>query len=155
MPKETTKPFRAAAWVEPFSFSDNERQELQARLSLSLECISRIEMGIEEARTIAAILSQEPSVLEVGKALDKGADATVGLLNWLNQVDSKTKSVIRLSNLRQAGQFPSKYKSALQELFNSIDLAKRSLPEKKKGRGRPSFRCDWRPLLRTRSSRTE
>ena len=131
MPKE---PYRAAAWVEPFSFSDNERQELQARHGLSLECISSIEMGIEEERAFADILSEEPSALEVGKALNAGADAAVKLLQWLSQVDSKTKSVIRNSNLRRAGKFPSKYASTIQELFDSIELAKANRPETKMGR---------------------
>ncbi len=134
MAKATKTPYRAAGWAEPFSFSDNERQDLKDWRGLSEECISRIEMGIEEERVFADILSREPSVLEVEKALDDGAKAAAKLLQWLTQVDSKTTSVIRNSNLRGAGKFPSDYKTHIQDLIFSIRLAKANLPEIKKGR---------------------
>jgi hypothetical protein len=139
MPKATNKPYRTSGWIAPFSFSDNNRRVLRARVGLSVECISKIEMGIEDERGIAEIVSDEPSTAQVEATLYDGADAAANLLRWLIQVDDKTQSVIELSNWRRTGKLLSDYKPVIKELSNSIELAKRNLPEKKRGRPPATF----------------
>ena len=133
MPK-ATKRYSASAWVRPFSFSENNRGELQSRAGLSVECISRIEMAIENVRGAADALSGEPSIAQVEVALDDGADAAASLLRWLTQVDAKTKSVVELSNFQRTDKLLSHYKPIVKELSDSIRLAKSKLPEKRRGR---------------------
>ena len=60
MPK--TERYSASGWMEPFSFSDSNRQKLQSRAGLSMECIAGIEAAIEEEKGIADILLGEPGV---------------------------------------------------------------------------------------------
>ncbi len=138
MPK-ATKRYSASAWVKPFSFSKNHRGEIQSRAGLSVECISRIEMAIENERGVADALSGEPNATQVGDALDDGAAAAANLLRWLTQVDAKTKSVVELSNFQRTDKLLSHYRPIIRELEFSIEIAKRNLPEIRRGRRPAKF----------------
>ena len=133
MPKATER-YSASAWVRPFSFSQNNRMELQSRAGLSEECISRIERVIENERGTADALSGEPSATQVKAALQDGAAAAKKLSKWLTQVDAKTKSVIDNSNIQRTGKVLSNYKPAIRELILSIEIAKQKVPVIKLGR---------------------
>ena len=125
--------------MEPFSFSDKDRQELQNRLGLSEECVSGIERAIEDEKGVADILSGEPGVPKIEAALTDGADAAAKLLEWLLQVDAKTKSVVELSNFKRTNKLLSHYRPIIRELRDSIEIAKNNLPEKKRGRRPAKF----------------
>ena len=134
-----TERYSASGWVEPFSFSDKDRQALQGLHGLSVECISGIERAVEEERGVADILSGEPGVPEIEAALTVGADAAAKLLEWLLQVDAKTKSVVELSNFKRTNKLLSHYRPIIRELRDSIEIAKNNLPEKKRGRRPAKF----------------
>ncbi len=86
MPKATER-YSASAWVRPFSFSKSSRGELQRHAGLPVECISRIEMAIENERGAADALSGKPSAAQIEAALNAGADAAANPLKWLTEVD--------------------------------------------------------------------
>ena len=135
MPK-ATKRYSASGWATPFAFSISHRRLLQGRVGLSAECVSRIEAAIEIERTFADISSEEPTATQVGDALRDGADAAAKLLRWLTQVDARTKSVIEPSSYQRTGKFLSDYKPTIKELSDTLQLAKKNLPEKKRARPR-------------------
>ena len=137
MPK--TERYTASGWVEPFSFSDKDRQELKDRLGLSEECVSGIERAIEEEKGIADILLGEPGVSKIEDSLTDGANAAAKLLDWLRQVDAKTKSTVELSNFKRTDKLLSHYRPIIKELRDSIEIAKSNLPEKKRGRRPAKF----------------
>ncbi len=136
---KATERYSASAWVKPFSFSKNHRGEIQSRAGLSVECISRIEMAIENERGAADALSGEPSAAQIEAALNAGADAAANLLKWLSQLDAKTKSVVELSNFQRTDKLFSHYKPIVKELSDSIRLAKNKLPEIRRGRRPAKF----------------
>lgn len=136
---KATKRYSASGWATPFAFSISHRRLLQGRVGLSAECVSRIEAAIEIERSFADILSEEPTASEVEKALDDGAKTTANLLTWLTQVDARTKSVIEPSSYQRTGKFLSDYKPAIKELSDTLQLAKKNLPEKKRARPRDKY----------------
>lgn len=136
MPK--TERYSASGWVEPFSFSDKDRQKL-GQFGMSMECVSGIERAIEDEKGVADILSGEPGVAKIEAALTDGADAAAKLLEWLLQVDAKTKSTIELSNFKRTNKLLSHYRPIIRELRDSIEIAKSDLPEKKRGRRPAKF----------------
>ena len=127
------KNYYASGSVEPFKLSKQQRKTISARVPSDTD-IDFVESAMSRYLTLKK--NPEPTPAEVLASFEQGEAAIGTLMTWLHGVDDLTRRYI--SSAAQENNIPilkfEEYWKTLRTLDMAIEMGRREVPEKSRGR---------------------